>query len=178
MTRALECRWPLVFTLTLILDGFVSAYPQTVAAPSEKLGQLEITVSKVERFSMIADRFDGVPSSYDYVGRIYLLFKNVGDFPVCALLVPSVEEYEGAKWQYTQPIKTGFAYNPQIENLKAGAETSGYYDFRPSPQKRDYVLVLRQAAQTQKCGKKRETRNTRTSDAPTVRFSPSGIAKQ
>src|SRR5271170_5861083 len=177
MTRALECRWPLVFILAMILDGFVSAYPQTVAAPSEKLGQVEITVSKVEQGSMIADRFDGGPPASSYPeGRIYLQFKNVGDIPVCVEFVPAVEEYKASELQYTQPIKTGFAYNPQIENLKVGAESSGYYDFRPSPQKRDYVLVLRQAAQTQKCGKKRETRNTRTSDAPTVRFSLSGIA--
>jgi len=165
------CRRLHVVTLALILGGFVGAYPQTAPAPAKKLGELEITVSKVEQFSMTGDRFDGGPISSSLVGRIYLRFKNVGDYPVCASLVPSVEAYKGAEWQYTQPIKTGFAYNPKIEKLTPGAETSGYYDFQPSPQKRDYVLVLRQNTQTQKCGKTSENKNATTSNAPSVRFS-------
>src|SRR5271170_2025214 len=143
MTKPIVFRWMPVVAAALILNGLISAFPQTVSATPEKLGQLEITVSKVEQFTMIADRFDGTAiSSGRRVGRIYLHFKNVGDFPVCTSLVPSVEEYKGAEWQYTQPITTGFAYNPKIERLRPGAVTSGYYDFQPSPQKRDYVLVL------------------------------------
>jgi hypothetical protein len=85
--------------------------------------------------------------------------------------VPSVEELKGTEWQYTQPIKTGSAYNHKIEKLRPGAETTGYYDFRPSPQHRDYVLVLQQLIQTQKCDNRSEHKNATTSDAPSVRFS-------
>ncbi len=84
--------------------------------------------------------------------------------------MPSVEEYKGSELQYTQPLKTGFAYNPRIENLKPGGETSGYYDFRPSPQKRSYALILQQAALTQKCGEGGKTKNATTSEGPSVRF--------
>jgi hypothetical protein len=178
MTMPAILRWMPVVASAVILNGLVSASPQTVLATREKLGQLEITVSRVEQFSMTADRFDGRPNSTDRIGRIYLHFKNVGDFPVCASLVPSVEEFKGAEWQYTQPIKTGFAYNPKIEKLRPGVETSGYYDFRPSPQKRDYVLVLQLLAQTQKCGDVSESNKATTSDSPTVRFSLSEGASQ
>jgi hypothetical protein len=172
------CRRLLVVRLALILGGFVGAYPQTAPAPTEKLGELEITVSKVEQFSLTGDRFDGGPISSSPVSRISLRFKDVGDFPVCASLVPSVEEYKGAEWQYTQTIKTGFAYNPKIEKLRPRAETTGRYDFRPSPQKRVYVLVLQQAARTQDCQKRSESKNATTSDAPSVRFSLSGSSRQ
>ncbi len=127
---------------------------------------------------MTGDRFDGGPVSSDRVGRIYLRVRNVGDFPACASFVPSLEEYKRAKWQYTQPIKTGFAYNPKIEKLRPGAETTGYYDSRPSPQARDYVLVLQQVARTQDCGKRSESKNATAPDAPSVRFSLSRSRKQ
>jgi hypothetical protein len=178
MTRAFVCRRLLVVTLALILDGFVSAYPQTAPAPTEKLGQLEITVSKVEQFSVTADTFDGRTTSSHLVGRIYLHFKNVGDSAVCTSLVPFLEEYKGAEWQYTQKIKTDSAYNSQIEVLMPGAETTGYFDFQPSSQKREYVLVLQQVTRTQACGKMSERKNATKSDAPTVRFSLSESSKR
>jgi hypothetical protein len=175
MTKPAVFRWILIVALALIFDGFVGASPKAVSVPTQSLGKLEITVSKLEQGTMIADRFDGGPAVSSYpVGRIYLHFKNVGDFPVCASLVPSVEEYKGSEWMYTQPIKIGFAYNPKIENLMPGAEKWGYYDFGPSPQKRGYVLVLQQFAQSQKCGETRKNKNAITSDAPSVRFSLSG----
>ena len=167
-----------VVALALILNGLVSAFPQTVLATPEKLGQLEITNSKVEQFSMTGDRFDGGPTFARPAGHIYLRFKNAGGFPVCAALVPSVAAYKGADWQHTQQVKTGFAYNPQIEELRPGKETMGYYDFRPSPQKRDYVLVLQQVARTQDCGKRSESKNATTSDAPSVRLLLSRRTKQ
>jgi hypothetical protein len=178
MTKSVGFRRMVVVASALILNGLVSASPQTSSVTPEKLGQLEITVSKVEQFSMVGDRFDGGPVSYSLAGRVYLRLKNIGDFPVCASLVPSVEEYKGAQWQYTQTIKTGFAYNPKIEKLRPGAETMGYYDFRPSPQKRDYVLVLQQLAAMQDCGETSESKNAPTSDAPSVRFSLSRNTKQ
>jgi hypothetical protein len=177
MTKPAAFHWALVVALAHMLSGLLSASPQTVPAAPQKLGQLEIIVSKVERFSMIADTFDGRTTSSSRVGRIYLRIKNVGDFPVCTSLVPSVEEFKGTEWQYTQPIKTGFAYNPKIEKLRPAAETTGYYDFRPSPQNRAYVLVLRQGVQTQKCSKTSERKNTTMSDGPTVQFSLSESSK-
>ena len=123
---------------------------------------------------MVGDSFDGETISHHQFGYIYLHFKNLGDFPVCVSLVPAVEEYKGSELQYTQALKTGFAYNPKIENLKRGGETSGYYDFRPSPQKRTYVLVLQQAARTQECGERSEAKNATTSERPSVRFPLSG----
>ena len=177
MTKPKRTRWMPVVALALILDGLVSASPQTSSIPSEKLGQLQITVSKVEQYTMAGDRFDGGPISYRQFGYIHLHFKNVGGFAVCVSLMPFVEEYKGSELQYTQPLKTGFAYNPKIENLKPGRETSGYYDFRPSPQKRTYVLVLQQRAPTQGCGERSEGGSATTSAAPSVRFSLSGITK-
>ncbi len=178
MTKPLVFRRMQLVAIALILNGLVSAASQTVAATPEKLGQLEITVSKVEQFSLTADRFDGGPISSDRVGRIYLRFKNVGNSPVCAWLVPSVEEYKGAEWQYTQTIKTGFAYNPKIEKLRPGTETSGYYDFRPSPQKRNYALVLQQTDETQNCEERNRSKGATMSDVSTVRFSLPGNPKQ
>ncbi|MGA8406821.1 MAG: hypothetical protein WB680_06545, partial [Candidatus Acidiferrales bacterium] len=83
----------------------------------------------------------------------------------------------GSELQYTQPLKTGFSYNPKIENLKPGREASGYYDFQPSPQTRTCVLILQQARQTQKCGEGGKTENAATSEGPSVRFSLSGNTK-
>jgi hypothetical protein len=76
--------------------------------------------------------------------------------------MPFVEEYKGSELQYRQPLKTGFTYNPKIDSPKPGAETTGYYDFRPSPLKRTYVLILQQRAETQKCGETSESRNVAT----------------
>jgi hypothetical protein len=178
MTKPVIFRCMPVFAAALILNGLVSAPPQSASATPKKLGQLEITLSKVEQYSMVADTFNRRTTSSHRVGLIDLRFKNLGDIPICATLVPSVEEYKGTEWQYTQPIKTGFAYNPKIEKLRPGAETTGYYDFRPSPQQRDYVLVLQQLVQTQKCGNRSEHKNATTSDAPSVRFSLSERSEQ
>jgi hypothetical protein len=177
MLQPQQSHWILAVALALILSGLDSASPQTVSAPPEKLGQLQITVSKVEQYTMIGDRFDGGPIRYRPFGYIYLHFKNVGPLPVCVSLVPSVEEYKGSEPQYKQPLKTGFAYNPKIENLKPGRETSGYYDFQPSPQKRTYVLMLQQAGQTQKCGEGGKTESAATSEGPSARFPLSGNTK-
>lgn len=145
----------------MILNGLVSGSAQAVSVTPEKRGQLEITVSRVEQFSMTGDRFEADPISSPLVGHVYLRFKNLGDFPVRAALVASVDEYKGAEWQSTQPIKTGFAYSTKIEKLRPRAETAGQYDFRPSPQQRVYVLVLQQLAPSQECGKSSESRTAR-----------------
>ncbi len=143
---------------------------QIAEPPAKLLGKLKISVVKTDQTVLIADSFIG-PSTYLRLGQIYMSIQDIGDFPVCAMFVPSVEEYKGAEWQYTQPIKTGFAYNPKIEKLRPGAVTSGYYDFRPSPQKRDYVLVLQQVGHTQKCGAQGQDNNAAAAEVRTVRLS-------
>jgi hypothetical protein len=170
VTKSARFRCLFVVALALGSYGFVEATPQTGPAPTKALGQIEVTVSKVEQYTMVGDSFNGRTTSYNQSGYIYLHFKNVGHLPVCVSLLPSVEEYKRSELQYTQPLKTGFAYNPKIENLNPGRETSGYYDFQPSPQKRSYDLILQQAAQTQKCGAGGKTNNATTSEGPSVRF--------
>jgi hypothetical protein len=170
MTKSARFRCLFVVALALVSYGFVEATPQIGSAPTKVLGQLEITVSKVEQYTAAGDRFDGGPISYHQFGYIYLHVKNVGEFPVCVSLVPSVEEYKGSELQYTQQLKTGFGYNPKIQDLQPGQEVSGSYEFNPSPQKRAYVLVLQQRGRTQTCGKRNESRNVKMSDAPSLRF--------
>ena len=170
MTEPKPIRWLLLVPLALAFCAREGGSAQKASSCSESLGQLQITVSKVEQYTMVGDSFDGRTTSYNQFGYIYLHFKNVGHLPVCVSLLPSVEEYKGSELQYTQPLKTGFAYNPKIENLKPGRETSGYYDFRPSPQKRTYVLILQQDGQRQKCGEGDKTKDAATSEGPSVRF--------
>jgi hypothetical protein len=81
----------------VILNGLVSASAQAVPVTTEKLGQLEITVSRVEQFSMTGDRFEADPISSPLVGHVYFRIKNVGDFPVRAALVAPGDEYKGAE---------------------------------------------------------------------------------
>jgi hypothetical protein len=114
------------------------------------LGNLKIEISKVGQIALVGDSFSG-PSSYREVGKIYLHIMNVGKFPVCSRIVPSVEEYKGSELWYTMSLKTGLYYNPKIQHLKPGAEAAGYFDFKPSPQRRDYVLVLEEQNETQTC---------------------------
>ncbi len=177
MKNSIRFAWILLVSFAPAALGAGGVSSQIAESPAKLLGNLKISVVKTDPTVLIADSFIG-PSTYLRLGQIYVSIQNVGDFPVCATLVPSVEEYKGAEWQYTQPIKTGFAYNPTIEKLRPGAQTSGYYDFRPSPQKRDYVLVLDQAGQTQKCGARSEDKNAAALDARTVRLSLSGNKTQ
>ena len=132
------------------------------------LGNLKIEVSKVEQVELIADSLTG-PSSSRHFGRVYVTIRNVGDFLVCAALTPSIEEYQSSELQYTQRLKTGFAHNPQIKNLAPGAEASGYYGFKPSPQKRDYVFVLQERNGTQRCEKPSKAEDA-ASSPPTARL--------
>jgi hypothetical protein len=177
MTKPARFRCLVVVALALVSDGFLHATPQTGSVPTKVLGPLEITVSKVEQYTAAGDRFDGGPISYYQFGYIYLHFKNVGDSRACVSLVPSVEEYKGSELQYTQQLQTGFGYNPKIQDLQPGRETSGYYEFHPSPQRRAYVLVLQQRSRTQTCGQRNQSRNVKMSDAPSVRFAVSGNTK-
>jgi hypothetical protein len=129
-----------------------SGTPQKAPSATALLGNLRVEILKVEQTELVADSFTG-PSSSRKFGRIYLNIKNIGDFPVCGTLMLSIEEYKDSELQYTQKLKNGFTHNPKIENLAPGVEVSGYYDFKPSPQKRDYVLVLQERDETQRCDK-------------------------
>lgn len=177
MTKSRRIRRLLLVPLALAFLALARASAQRTSSSPENLGQLQITVSKVELYTMAGDRFDRGPISYYQFGYIYLHFKNVGNFPVCVSLTPFVEEYQGSELQHTQPLKTGFAHNPKIENLKPGGESSGYYDFRPSPQNRTYVFVLREQGPMQQCEEQSKSKNATTSDGPSVRFPLSGDAK-
>jgi hypothetical protein len=126
--------------------------PQKPPASSSRLGNLRIEISKVDQTVMVGDSFSGL-SSYRMLGKIYLKIRNDGDFPACVAIVPTVEEYKGSELQHTQSLRTALAYNPKIQNLPPGAETSGYYEFNPSPQIRNYALVLQERNETQPCEK-------------------------
>jgi hypothetical protein len=104
MTKPGRFRWLLVVALALLFNGFAGASPQTGSTPTEMLGQLEITVSKVELFTLIADRFVGGSGSFSQFGRVHLHFKDKGNSPVCVSLIASVEEYKGTELQYVQPL--------------------------------------------------------------------------
>ena len=123
---------------------------QKMPVPSALLGNLKIEISKIEQTTMVGDALKGL-STYRPTGAVYLKIKNIGDFSVCATILASVEEYKGSELQYTQWLSIGLPYNPQIQNLPPGTEVSGYYDFKPSAQKRNYVLVLEQRGVTQRC---------------------------
>ena len=162
-----------------------SGFARKPPAASALLGNLKIEISKVDRSVVVGDSFSG-PSSYQQFGKVHVKIRNVGDFPACAVLVPSIEEYKGSELQYTQELKTDLPYNPKIKNLAPGTEASGYYDFTPSPQKRDYVLVLgerdaRQHCKTLKNVQSRHAGSDSVSGTQTVRLpltnTPSGSYK-
>jgi hypothetical protein len=142
-------------------------------AASALLGNLKIKISKVDRSVQIGDSFSGSSSDQQF-GKVHVKIRNVGDFPACAALVPSIEEYKGSELQYTQDLKTDLHYNPKIKNLAPGAEASGYYDFTPSPQKRDYVLVLGERDATQRCN---TLKNAKSSDTGFETVSGSRIVR-
>ena len=147
---------------------------QQAPSVSALLGNLKVEISGVDRSVLIGDSFSG-PSSYQQFGKVHVKIRNVGDFPACVVLVPLIEEYKDSKLQYRQELKTGLPYNPKIKHLIPGTETSGYYDFTPSPQKRDYVLVLGERDATQRCDPMNNTKSSETSpdtlsDTQTVRL--------
>src|ERR1700735_814967 len=140
-----------LLSLLIPLLGFTFAagrgIDQKTPAPSASLGNLKIEISKIEKTTMVGDALKGL-STY---GEIHVKIKNIGEFPVCAKIVASVEQYKSSELQYTQLLNVGLPYNPEIQNLPPGTEVSGYYDFKPSAQKRNYVLVLEQRGATQRC---------------------------
>jgi hypothetical protein len=158
----------LIVALSLISAPDRSGASQKVPISTAVLGNLKIEILRVDQTVLIGDSLIG-RSSFQRFGKVYVKIRNVGDFPACAALTPSLEEYRGSELQFTQQLKTGLAHNPQIKNLAAGAEASGYYDFKPSPQKRNYILVLQQRNHTQRCDKPTNAEDA-ASNAPTARL--------
>jgi hypothetical protein len=142
----------LIVAVLVVSAPVRSGTPQKALSATALLGNLRVEILKVEQTELVGDSFTG-PSISRQFGRVYLNIRNIGDFRVCGTLMPSIEEYKDSELQYTQKLKSGFTYNPKIKNLAPRAEVSGYYDFKPSPQKRDYVLILRERDGTQRCNK-------------------------
>ena len=69
----------LLAPLALAFQMPAGASAQRASPSPENLGQLQITVSKVEQYTMVGDGFDGGPISYRRFAYIHLHLKNVGD---------------------------------------------------------------------------------------------------
>jgi hypothetical protein len=156
--------------LSLLIPGQDTVSSQAVSAQTERLGNLEVGISKVEQLTFIGDNFYG-PTHYTNLVYVHVRFKNVGNFRICAQLTPSVEEYKDSELWNTERIKTGFPYNPKIHDLKPGDESTGLYEFQLSPARRTYVLVLEQPNRSQGCGAQRKVRETFVSGERIVRLS-------
>jgi hypothetical protein len=160
-------RWVIVL-LSLLISRQDSVFPQTAQTKTERLGNLEVGISKVEQSTLIGDNFHG-STHYEHIVSVYVRFKNVGNFRVCGQLIPSVEEYKDSELWNTEPIKTGFP--PEIHNLKPGDESTRLYQFQLSPGRRTYVLVLEQPSRSQGCGAQRKEKKTFVSGKRIVRLS-------
>ena len=158
-----------IVLLSLLISRQDSVFSQTVSAQAERLGNLEVGISKIEQFTLIEDNFHG-PSHYRDLVYVHVRFKNAGNFRICAQLTPSVEEYKDSELWNTEPIKTGFPENPKIHDLKPGDESTGQYEFQLSPARRTYVLVLEQPSRSQGCGAQRKVKKAFVSGERIVRL--------
>ncbi len=142
--------------------------------PTRRLGQLEITVTKTRWWVLIGDNFYG-PSTYEDQARVSLRITNVGNFPVCAKIHPSLEEYKNSEFLNTDSAKSEQANAPKVEHLAPGEQITGSYTFIITPiitasQARNYVLVLEQPNRSQGCGERRKDKNTFVHGATLIRF--------
>jgi hypothetical protein len=159
---------PLIIVLLVLSAPVQSRPPQKVPIATASLGNLRIEILKVEQTTLVVDSFNG-PSSSQVRGRVYLRIRNIGDSRVCSDLLPSMEEYKGSELQYAQELKTGLKYNPRTKSVPPGTESSGYLDFKPSPQLRDYILVLQERNGGQRCGKATKADDA-VADGPVARL--------
>jgi hypothetical protein len=141
----------------------------TPKQPAVQLGQLQIIATRTEQQMIIADNFTG-PSKYFERIHVYVSIKNVGDFPVCAKLIPMIEEYKGSELWRTDPIKPEYALVPGVRSLAPGKTISGSYTFEPEPVKRKYFLVIEQESTSQSCGDMQKDRKTLVSTPRVVRI--------
>jgi|SRR5271165_2993227 len=143
----------------------------SVKAPIGKLGQLEVCVTRVKQWAMIADSFTG-PSTYERFAQVNLRITNVGNFPVCARIRPSVEQYEDSEISDTQPIESVNVHAPKMDHLAPGGNATGYYSFKfkPASAKSRYVLVLEQLNRSQGCDEQRKDKNTFVSGDKSIRL--------
>jgi hypothetical protein len=143
-----------------------------VATPKQtavQLGQLEIIATHIEYKAIIEDNFAGPSRSFERI-RVFVSIKNVGESPVCAKLIPTIEEYKGPELWRTDPIKPEYALVPGLRNLAAGKKVSGSYTFEPEPVKRKYVLVIEQKSASQSCGDVQKDKQTLVSTPRLVRI--------
>lgn len=176
MTSLSVCRSLMIASLTFLFAWQDYALSQAVTPETKRLGNLELSVSKVEHSILIADSFTG-PTHYTSIAQVYLRIRNVGEFPICAELIPTVEEYKDSELWNTEPIKTGLPGNPKVRNLKPGEESKGRYDFELSPVRRAYVLVLQLRDKSQGCEKDRKSKRFLVSGERTARLSLASISQ-
>jgi hypothetical protein len=170
---------PFVLTALMSLVMFHNAQV-TVASPKQttaQLGQLEVRASHIEGQVIIADTFTG-PSRYIERIYVYVSIKNVGESPVCAELIPTIEEYKGLEFWRADPIKSEYIVMPRVRNLAPGKKISGSYAFEPEPAKREYVLVIEQKSASQSCGDTENDQKTLISASRVVRIPLESIDKK
>jgi len=152
------------FFVLAALMSLVTFHNVQVKVPSSKqttaqLGHLELRVTHINGQVIIADNFTG-PSKHTERIDIYMSIKNVGDSPVCAELLPAIEEYKGLEFWRTDPVKPENIRIPKVRNLAPGKTISGSYTFEPEPVKRRYILVIGQKHPNQICGETQKDQTT------------------
>ena len=133
----------------------------TVASPKQtavQLGQLEIIATDIQHIAFIGDSFPG-PSKYSESIRVFVRIKNVGDSPVCAKLIPTIEEYKGSELWRTDPVKPEYALVPEVRNLSPGKAISGSYMFELEPAKRNTSWSSNKRARAKAAGICKKIRN-------------------
>src|SRR5947209_7033208 len=123
---------PLVFAALTSMLWFHCAQVK-VATPKQmtfQLGQLEIIATHIEHKLIIADNFTGPSRQFERID-VYVSIKNVGDSPVCAKLIPTIEEYKGLELWRTDPVKPTYSLAPRVRDLAPGMAISGSYTFEP-----------------------------------------------
>jgi hypothetical protein len=167
------------FTALMSLVMFHNAQV-TVASPKQttaQLGQLEVRASHIDGQVFIADSFTG-PSRHIERIYVYVSIKNVGESPVCAELIPTIEEYKGLEFLRSDPIKSEYIGMPRVRNLAPGKKISGSYTFEPEPVKRKYILVIEQKSASQSCGDAEKDKKTLISAPRVVRIPLESIDKK
>jgi hypothetical protein len=153
----------------------VEGKKSAASIPARRIGQLEISVTKTRSWAVISDSFTG-PSTYEDLAQVSLRITNVGNFPVCAKIHSSLEEYKDSELLDTDSAKSGLSRAPIVEHLAPGEKATGSYTFTIKPiitssqPKRKYVLVLEQLGRSQGCGEQRKDKNTLVHGDTFIRF--------
>ena len=146
-----------------------------VSTTTRRFGQLEISITKTRWWSVIGDNLHG-PSTYEDLAEVSLRITNVGNFPVCAKIRSSLEEYKDTELLDTDSAKSGLTRAPRVEHLAPGEKATGSYTFTVTPMitssqpKRRYALVLEQLGRSQGCGEQRKDKSTFVHGDTLIRF--------